>query len=54
MAAVGRLAWEDDGQDLVEYGLLAVLIAAGAMVAITTVGQTIYTVLWQGIATAPW
>jgi len=35
---------------LLEYGLLAVLIAVVAMVAVTTVGQQITTVFWNGIA----
>ena len=50
IAAVARFADEDDGQDLLEYGLLAVLIAVVAMVAVTTVGQQITTVFWNGIA----
>ncbi|PYQ76375.1 MAG: Flp family type IVb pilin [Acidobacteria bacterium] len=50
IAAVARFASEDDGQDLLEYGLLAVLIAVVAMVAVTTVGQQITTVFWNGIA----
>jgi Flp pilus assembly pilin Flp len=41
---------EDQGQDLLEYGLLAALIAIVALGAVTTVGQTIYTVFWQSIA----
>jgi Flp pilus assembly pilin Flp len=40
----------DDGQDLLEYGLLAALIAIVALGAVSTVGQTIYTVFWQSIA----
>jgi Flp pilus assembly pilin Flp len=54
LVAIGCLAREDDAQDLVEYGLLAALIAATAVVAVTDVGRTVYTVLWSGIATAPW
>ncbi|PYQ84777.1 MAG: Flp family type IVb pilin [Acidobacteria bacterium] len=50
IAAVARFADQDDGQDLLEYGLLAVLIAVVAMVAVTTVGQQITTVFWNGIA----
>ena len=50
VAAVARFASKDDGQDLLEYGLLAVLIAVVAMVAVTTVGQQITTVFWNGIA----
>ena len=40
---------EDLGQDLLEYGLLAALIAIVALGAVSTVGQTIYTVFWQAI-----
>ena len=50
LAAVNRLVVRDDGQDLLEYGLLAVLIAVVVMAAITTLGTQINTVLWQTIA----
>ena len=40
----------EEGQDLLEYGLLAALIALVAMGAVTAVGQTIYSVFWQSIA----
>ncbi len=49
LAAVARLADERDGQDLLEYGLLAALIAVVAMVGVSTLGQQINTVLWQTI-----
>jgi Flp pilus assembly pilin Flp len=42
----------EDGQDLLEYGLLAALIAILAIGAISTVGQTIYNVFWKSIETA--
>jgi len=45
-----RFHLSDDGQDLLEYGLLMALIALVAVGAVTTVGQTIYTVFWQSIA----
>ena len=50
LTAIGRLLVVVDGQDLLEYGLLAALIAVVAMAGITTLGQTIYTVFWQTIA----
>jgi len=50
IAAVARFADEDDGQDLLEYGLLAVLIAVVAMVGVTTLGQKITSVFWNGFA----
>jgi Flp pilus assembly pilin Flp len=49
LPGIGRLVTDDDGQDLLEYGLLAVLIAVVVMAGVTTVGQTIHTVFWQVI-----
>jgi Flp pilus assembly pilin Flp len=49
-ATIYRLVVRNDGQDLTEYGLLAALIAIVALAAITTVGETIKTVLWVPIA----
>ena len=43
---------EEEGQDLMEYGLLCALIALVALGAVTTVGNTINTVFWQVIAQA--
>jgi Flp pilus assembly pilin Flp len=45
-----RLRREEDGQDLLEYGLLCALIALIALGAVQTVGNTINTVFWQVIA----
>ncbi len=45
-----RLARGEHGQDLVEYGMLAALIAVVVMTAVTTLGTQIRTVLWQTIA----
>jgi Flp pilus assembly pilin Flp len=42
----------DDGQDLLEYGLLAALIAIIALGAVTAVGNTISVVFWNAIAAA--
>jgi Flp pilus assembly pilin Flp len=50
IAGIGRLVRRDDGQDLLEYGLLVVLIAILAMGAISTLGQTVLTVFWNDIA----
>jgi len=47
--AIARLLRECEGQDLLEYGLLAALIAVVAIVGISTVGQTIYNVFWSAI-----
>jgi Flp pilus assembly pilin Flp len=40
----------EDGQDLLEYALLAALIAIAAVGAVTQVGTTITTVFWDAIA----
>jgi Flp pilus assembly pilin Flp len=42
----------EHGQDLLEYAMLAALIAVFAVGAVTTVGNTINTVFWQTIAAA--
>lgn len=47
-----RLARLDDGQDLLEYGLLCALIALVAVGAVTQVGNTVNTVLWEVIGAA--
>jgi Flp pilus assembly pilin Flp len=43
------LALRNEGQDLIEYGLLTALIAAVAVFGVTTLGDTIYKVFWSGI-----
>lgn len=50
VAVVARLVRERDGQDLLEYGLLAALIAIFAMGAVAAVGTKIYNVFWTNIA----
>jgi Flp pilus assembly pilin Flp len=40
----------EEGQDLLEYGLLMALIAVMAIGAVASVGDTINTVFWQTIA----
>ena len=42
----------DSGQDLLEYALLVALIALAAVSAITQVGSSIQTVLWDAIDAA--
>ena len=42
----------DEGQDLLEYGLLAALISVFALGAVAGLGQTIMTVFWTAIAAA--
>ncbi len=50
LSALGRFVADDDGQDLLEYGLVAVLIALVAIAGVTAVGKTISTVFWEVIA----
>jgi Flp pilus assembly pilin Flp len=40
----------DDGQDLIEYAMLAALIAVVALGAVQAVGTTIQNVFWSAIA----
>ena len=50
VAPIRRLARRDDGQDLLEYGLLMSLIAAFLVGTLTLVGQQVNDVLWDFIA----
>ena len=45
-----RLLRDEDGQDLVEYGLLAALIAVAVTAAVTGVGDAVLTTLWSVIS----
>jgi len=45
-----RFRRSEEGQDLLEYGLLAALIALIALGAVTSVGNVINTVFWTAIA----
>ena len=47
---IRRLVRHNDGQDLLEYGILAALIALAAFGAVNVLGQTITTVFWNNIA----
>jgi pilus assembly protein Flp/PilA len=40
---MGRLVREDEGQDLIEYGLLVGIITVGAIVTITAIGPKVAT-----------
>lgn len=42
-----RLARRDDGQDLVEYGMLAALIAIAALTAVNALASVIKTRFWD-------
>ena len=50
LITVCRLFRKDDGQDLIEYGLLMLVIAIGAIVAVTSTGSALNSILWQNIA----
>ena len=50
IAVVSRLVRRDEAQDLLEYGLLAALIALVAFGAVQTLGNAIYTIFWSQIA----
>ena len=45
-----RVIRGDEGQDLLEYTMLAFLIAVTALVMLTSVGNVISNVFWQFIA----
>ena len=47
---VKSFARQEEGQDLLEYGLLMALIAIFAMGAVSSVGQMINGVFWDAIA----
>jgi Flp pilus assembly pilin Flp len=50
LIAVSDLVRKDEGQDLIEYGMLAALIALVAIVAVTSLGTVINSVMWQPLA----
>jgi Flp pilus assembly pilin Flp len=52
LTTIRRFVATDDGQDLIEYGLLAALIAIVVMVGVSSIGQTIYDVFWRDIGQA--
>ena len=51
-SVVRRLLTKDDGQDLLEYGLLAVLIAVVAVSGVSAVGNRLMDVFWRQISNA--
>jgi pilus assembly protein Flp/PilA len=52
LAAARRFFQQQDGQDLVEYGLLMALIAIIAIGAVSTVGNVVTNVFWTTIASS--
>jgi Flp pilus assembly pilin Flp len=51
-ARIHRWLTRDEGQDLMEYGLLAALIATGAIITMKTLGGDINSLLWVPIVNA--
>ena len=49
---LARFTRADEGQDLLEYGFLAALIAILAVGAVSLLGGTLDRVFWQAIAGA--
>lgn len=49
MLLLKRLLGRHDGQDLLEYSILASLIAIAALGAVSLLGNTINTVFWETI-----
>jgi pilus assembly protein Flp/PilA len=49
-AGVGRLVQGEDGQDLIEYGLVAALIAVVVIAGVRLFGETVRGVFWDAIA----
>lgn len=52
LAGTRRFRRSEEGQDLLEYGLLAALIAIIALGAVQTVGNTVHSVFWTAIASS--
>jgi Flp pilus assembly pilin Flp len=50
LSAVARLLHRDEGQDLIEYALLASLIVIAMITAVSHLGDVINSVFWQPIA----
>ena len=52
LTVIQRFRRRDEGQDLLEYGMLAALIAIVALGAVQTLGNTVTGVFWNAIAAA--
>ena len=51
-AIIRRFRRGEEGQDLLEYGLLAALIAVVALASVQILGTTVLNVFWSVIAAA--
>jgi Flp pilus assembly pilin Flp len=52
LSVIQRFRKREEGQDLLEYGVLAALIAILALGAVQTLGNTVLNAFWQVIAAA--
>ena len=52
LSVIRRFRRAEEGQDILEYGLLCALIALVALGAVSAVGNTILNVFWNVIAAA--
>lgn len=52
VTVIQRFRRNEQGQDLLEYGMLAAMIAIVAMGAVASVGNAILSVFWSAIAAA--
>jgi pilus assembly protein Flp/PilA len=52
VATIRRLVRDDEGQDLIEYGLLVALIAFVAVAGITATGKAVFNIFWANIGQA--
>lgn len=51
LMGLAKSGWRnEEGQDLVEYGILMALIAVLAIGAVSAFGNIVYTVFWSSIA----
>ncbi len=52
LTAIERLVHRDEGQDLIEYGLLVALIALVVVGSVTATGKAVFDIFWQNIGSA--
>lgn len=52
LSVIQKFRRREEGQDLLEYGVLVALIAIVALGAIQALGNTVLTVFWSAIAAA--
>jgi Flp pilus assembly pilin Flp len=52
LTVIRRFRKRDEGQDLLEYGVLVALIAIVALGAVQAVGNTVLNVFWSALAAA--